>query len=291
MILGTAELGMKYGINNKTGKPNQAQAMKLLHAAWDSGIRELDTAAVYGDAEKFIGLFQETTQCHFQIDTKLPLLPDIAQYKRILKESFQKLQTERTHLLYLHSFRQCLDKETFAFLKSLKAEGKTEQIGVSIYEPSEMEHILDYLPEVDVIQFPFHLFNGWNWKRERLLLARAKASGRRLYVRSVYLQGLVFRSPDDLFVRSLGVEKYIAEMRRICQRESLTVPQLACRYVTSHKEISEVILGCQTPEEVGNNLGALEGVEPLAWNIMEELDSVMRDFPPNAADPRKWEAL
>ena len=51
MILGTVELGLDYGINNSEGKPSKMQAFELLDTAWNGGIRELDTAAAYGDSE------------------------------------------------------------------------------------------------------------------------------------------------------------------------------------------------------------------------------------------------
>ena len=55
LVLGTAQLGMPYGIANKTGLPDQNIIEKIVETAWAGGIREFDTAPVYGDSEENIG--------------------------------------------------------------------------------------------------------------------------------------------------------------------------------------------------------------------------------------------
>ena len=170
---------------------------------------------------------------------------------------------------------------------SLKTYGRVRYIGVSIYEPSEMEYILANLDDVDVIQFPFSVMDNARWKKNDLLI-RAKDSGKRLYVRSIYLQGLIFRSPDDELVRKMCAEKYISDIRRIAFREGLTVQELACLYVKGVKEIDEIILGCESPSEVSENLSILASGRTLSEESAAEIELCMREIPQSIIDPRKW---
>ena len=55
LVLGTAQLGLNYGIANKTGKPDLATARDIVSAAWEGGIRYFDTAQAYGESEQVLG--------------------------------------------------------------------------------------------------------------------------------------------------------------------------------------------------------------------------------------------
>ena len=54
LSIGTAQLGLDYGITNKKGKPSIEEAISLLDMAWDHNIKLLDTAQGYGDAEEVL---------------------------------------------------------------------------------------------------------------------------------------------------------------------------------------------------------------------------------------------
>ena len=55
LSLGTVQLGVSYGINNQSGKPDRTQAFGILDTALTNGISALDTAAAYGDSEQSSG--------------------------------------------------------------------------------------------------------------------------------------------------------------------------------------------------------------------------------------------
>ena len=72
IMIGTAQLGLDYGINNNSGKPNKEQAYNILHYAFDNNIRTLDTAEVYGDSQQVIGAFiKDNPSKKFNIITKI----------------------------------------------------------------------------------------------------------------------------------------------------------------------------------------------------------------------------
>ena len=57
LVLGTAQLGLNYGVANKTGKPTQNKAFEIMKYAVENGINYFDTAYNYGNSEIIIGKF------------------------------------------------------------------------------------------------------------------------------------------------------------------------------------------------------------------------------------------
>ena len=55
LILGTVQLGMKYGLHNTHGQPTTEESFSILDAALAAGIDTLDTAWAYGTAEDVLG--------------------------------------------------------------------------------------------------------------------------------------------------------------------------------------------------------------------------------------------
>jgi aryl-alcohol dehydrogenase-like predicted oxidoreductase len=77
LVLGTAQIGMRYGIANKAVFPTEAKALALIREAIDAGITTIDTARAYGLGEARIG--QALSGAHgVTIVTKLDPLDQIA---------------------------------------------------------------------------------------------------------------------------------------------------------------------------------------------------------------------
>src|SRR5258708_36123447 len=55
LTLGTAQLGMEYGIVNREGQPPPQLAIRMVRAAIAHGVKTLDTARAYGEAEAVLG--------------------------------------------------------------------------------------------------------------------------------------------------------------------------------------------------------------------------------------------
>ena len=55
LVVGSVQLGLPYGIANRTGKPARATALRLVKRAADAGVAVFDTARAYGDAEDRLG--------------------------------------------------------------------------------------------------------------------------------------------------------------------------------------------------------------------------------------------
>lgn len=68
LTLGTVQLGIPYGINNKYGMPTFSQSEEILQTAIDHGVVSFDTAKGYGKSEAVLGQFfaeKETEKNHY----------------------------------------------------------------------------------------------------------------------------------------------------------------------------------------------------------------------------------
>ena len=68
-VLGAAQLGMNYGVANKTGQPNEEESFAILDKAAKNGVTMIDTAQAYGNSERVIGQWikANNNNCPFNI--------------------------------------------------------------------------------------------------------------------------------------------------------------------------------------------------------------------------------
>ena len=105
-VLGTAQLGMDYGIANASGRPTEKAACEIVKEALDNGVNCFDTAQVYGDSEIVLGkCLKRVHRRRIKIVSKLSskLEPsDSESIKRTVKESRQNLGVDQLWGLMLH---------------------------------------------------------------------------------------------------------------------------------------------------------------------------------------------
>jgi len=187
-ILGTAQFGLNYGINNVVGKPSVNESFSILSQAQKSGIQTLDTADAYGSACDIISTYHENNGA-FKVVTKFTYHDGLDIVAHI-KSTLDKLRIDKIDTLLLHRYSDILN---YPFLenviKELKTKGYIKDAGVSIYLNDEFKHVIG-LDFVDTIQLPFNLLDNFSKKGELIQLAKSK--NKNIHARSIYLQGLFF---------------------------------------------------------------------------------------------------
>ena len=251
LILGTVQLGIDYGINNFTGKPCIDEAHQILQVAWDNDLRVLDTASAYGDSQSIIGQYHQQTGNHFLVNSKFTgtSIPVEEQLDKILVE----LELETLNIYFCHDFKDFTNNpDLLMILNGLrKKKGKFKKIGLSVYDKSEMELAIN-TPEIDVIQLPFNLFDNINERGD--LLAKAKENEKTIQVRSIFLQGLFFKSPEDLPSKLLALKPYIVKVNDIAKNLHLSIEELAIGYVVQQPLIDEIIIGVENVQQLKRNI-------------------------------------
>ncbi|RED65058.1 aldo/keto reductase [Cohnella lupini] len=256
--LGTAQLGMDYGVANRNGQTSMAEAREILWAAELNGISVIDTAAVYGDSERVLGMLLPKQHQHtFRIITKLPgLLPQdgsgISSNEVVnrLMESLLRLRQEGVYGVILHRAEDLLSvygDEVMKGLQKCKRLGLASKIGISVYAEDRVEELISRYP-IDLIQVPVNLFD------QRLvqngLLSRCKSLGIEVHARSVFLQGLLCMDPLELPAYFRPHTEQILRFHSFVKEKGMSPVEAAMSYVNDLPVIDTFVCGVNRQEQL-----------------------------------------
>jgi len=294
LSLGTVQLGLNYGINNDGGKPSQETANTILDAAIAGGINTLDTAGAYGDSEVVIGNWLKTVdpaKRPFIVTKAAKLVHDSLDALREdlhnrVAASKARLGVDQLDMLMLHHFDDYLcDKDNvLKVMSELKAEGEVKYIGASAYS----EHDYGDLASAgfDATQIPINIFD---WSQiENGGLKKLEESGMMVFVRSVYMQGLVFKKPEDLDPRMNFAYDTLVKFRKLCAKYELSPACLALSYALSLPGVTSLVLGSEKVEQVEQNVELLNQCVELSAEQMAEIRENFLVVPENLLKPYTW---
>ena len=253
IALGTAQFGLDYGISNTSGKVNKSRVIGILDEATKFGIDTLDTAIIYGNSENVLG---DIGVENFNIVTKLPPLPknifDLDTWvSEGIKSSFNNLNVNKIYGLMLHQSDDLLGNygpKLYSMLCNLKENGLVSKIGVSIYNPSELDSLEDGGFELDIVQAPFNILDrrleesGW--------LRKLKLSGVEIHIRSVFLQGLLLLDKNN---RNQYFSKWVnhfIEYDRWIKQTDQTSLSACLNFVNSYSDIDKIVVGVETTAQL-----------------------------------------
>jgi len=239
IALGTAQFGMDYGISNKKGKIAKREVFEILNECIKSGINVLDTAYAYGDSEEIIGSFVKKQGNPFKIISKLPEC-NPEDTKMRFESSLERLGVDGLYGYMCHSFQHYKNNpEIWNILQGLKSEGKIEKIGLSLYYPSELEYIIENKVDIDIIQIPYSVFD----QRFEQYFPVLKKLGREIFVRSVFLQGLVFKEPYELNNYFMKIRSKIADLHTLAAEQDIPIAALCLNFAVLNEFVDQVVVG------------------------------------------------
>ncbi|MCD4744447.1 MAG: aldo/keto reductase [Desulfobacteraceae bacterium] len=258
LVLGTVQLGMDYGVANVTGKPDFADAAKVVQSAWMDGIHEFDTAQGYGDSEKSLGHIFKSLGINFdvkvisKIDTAIDHLDENALHNSIMC-SLNNLKCTSLYGLMLHreSLLGIWDKGLGKLLDTFVKQGIIKHVGVSVYSPDKAIQALN-LKEISMVQIPANIID--HRFKNAGVIELADELGKTLYVRSIFLQGLLLMDSDKLPVSMEFAKPVLKEFCKLSEEVKLTRHELAMGYVKSVYPNAKILFGAETVEQVKNNI-------------------------------------
>lgn len=190
LVLGTVQLGTKYGISNTQGQTPKKEADEILKFCDDNSILWLDTAREYGNSEEVLGSFAID---NFFIISKFLITDTFPSIKKNLEKSLESLRKKTLYGYLAHDVEQLIQNVSlWNDLKILKNEGVIKKIGYSLYYPYQLEYLLDKKLIPDIVQVPFNLLDN----RFEKLFPLLKEMQCEIHVRSPFLQGLFFYAPQ-----------------------------------------------------------------------------------------------
>lgn len=283
LALGTVQFGLSYGVANQGGQVGREEAAAILEHARAAGVDTLDTAVAYGDSEQRLG---EIGIEQWQVISKLPAIPDscvdIADWvHQSVLDSMKRLRIPKLHGLLLHRPQQLLGPQGDALYRALvelKAEGKVDGIGVSIYGPEELDALLPRYP-LDVVQAPFNILDrrmatsGW--------LAKLRRSGTEVHVRSAFLQGLLLMDQTSRPKYFRRWQDFWELWDRWLAAQELSPLRACIGFALSQPEVSRVVVGVDSLRQLKEILAVAE-----ALAIMPP-DTLMSDDG-DLINPSRW---
>ncbi|RHX91164.1 aldo/keto reductase [Leptospira yasudae] len=248
LVLGTVQFGLKYGVSNRQGKVDEAEAEKILDLSFANGIRVLDTAIAYGDSESILG---KLNQGRFEVVTKLPSIPKNCSSPGSwttdsIKESFERLRIQKLKGLLLHDpsiLSSQFGREVYSRIRDFIDEGKIEKFGISIYSYRDLELIPDFV-SYDIIQTPMNVFDrkfltsGW--------LEKMNTDGILIQVRSIFLQGLLLMESSNRPQYFFPWNKHLEQWDKWLQDNKIEPLEACIKYIQSIQGISQIVFGVES---------------------------------------------
>ena len=277
------------------GDTDDNVSIKAIHTALDAGINFFDTADIYGlgHSEELLGKSIGNKK-EVIIATKVGNVSRNDQFtvdyskEYILKAceaSLKKLRREAIDYYQLHSARmQHLQKgECIAAMQQLEQQGKIKFWGISL-------NTFDPLPEADFFiqnkigngfQLVLNLLN----QKTLPLLKRSAEDGYGVIVRMALQFGLLtgkfdkeanFSANDH---RKNRLTKDVIDASNnalnpvwvLCKKYNCSKTQLALSYILSYSEVSTIIAGIRTAEQVQLNTTGLFQLDSNDRSVIEEL--------------------
>ncbi len=280
LVLGTAQLGMHYGVANKTGQPDQTVATAIVKEAWENNIREFDTAQGYGISEQVLGkaLSELGISKEARVISKLdPALDHLnsAVMSNALDKSLDRLGVPYLFGMMLHreEMLSLWDKGLAKILHDFVSSGRFKYIGVAVYSPDSAIQALN-TEGIDMVQIPTNILDRKFEKAGVFQLADEKKKN--IYIRSVFLQGLILMDIREIPERMVFAKPVLKKLESISVDSGLTRQEIALGYVKTQMPNSKVVFGADIPEHVRENLACWKKALPssLVSEIKKQFDNV-----------------
>ncbi|MBI4135790.1 aldo/keto reductase [Candidatus Uhrbacteria bacterium] len=292
LVLGTAQLGIPYGVANKTGQPDQKTATEIVRAAWEGGIREFDTAQEYGESERVLGVaFRELGIAdQVKVISKLRKDIDVENVTAVIEAvqgSIARLGVKKLYGLLLHK-EEMLDvwnthNPSQPPLTLRGGVPLVEHIGVSVYSPERALQAIEN-EGVTIVQIPGNILDR---RFERAgVFERAKEYKVELYLRSVFLQGLLLMKAREIPLHMEFARPIVERVGQLAQEFNITKQALALQYVKTALPETHIIIGAETPQQVRDNVVVWNALPPAG--IVERVREAFNDVDEKVLDPRQW---
>jgi aryl-alcohol dehydrogenase-like predicted oxidoreductase len=274
LSLGTVSLGVDYGIEapGEFGRPNDADAIRLLRAAVDRGITLIDTAPAYGESERLVGL---AVGAHSRVIIASKVVgadprvgpgghtgpPPHSAVVASIESSLKTLKRDVLDIVQIHNATAALIAQgsvTHALLDAQR-RGLVRAIGASVYGEDAALAVIRS-GHFTVLQVAF---SALDQRMARVVLPAAETAGVGVIVRSAFLKGA-------LTPKAQWLPASLAPLREAATRarDALAggvwdrLPDAAMRFCLSAPRVASVLTGARTVAELEAAVAA-EAAGPL----------------------------
>ena len=283
LVLGTAQLGMPYGLTNATGQPSKEEAFNILDTAWGGGIRFFDTASAYGSAEQLLGEWVEAREIKSEVCVvSKGTAKTNNEMEAEIRGSLKSLNLESLDGYLLHSQADMFTNERLEALRHVRQMGLAAHVGVSVYDEDEAQRALE--ADLDYIQVPYNVFDQ---RLDRVdFFDRAKAKDVVVFARSPFLQGLLLMNPDAVPSHLAVARQHLERFIEMSRRHNLSPLEAALLFAYGSRA-QHIIFGAESCKQVAGAIGIIQN-KTMPVDLIEEIRESFQDVDRSIIDPRLW---
>lgn len=289
-MLGTVQLGLPYGVANQTGQPNYDLALRMIARAIEGGVNCFDTAAAYGTSEEVLGraLLELNVADQVTVVTKvLPCgkIPTNEARALIHKSIDQSRRLLRLECLPIVLFHREIDAIHLPILKEFQDQKSVGQLGVSCdnFPGPAIQFAKD--EQISALQIPANIVDRRH--QDSGLFHECQSQKVILFIRSAYLQGLL-TMPENQIPEALSpIVPVRHALSDVAANAGISLSELALRSILSKPEVTSVVVGAETIEQIDQNLKMFER-GPLDGELLKQIDALSFALPEKIITPSQW---
>jgi aryl-alcohol dehydrogenase-like predicted oxidoreductase len=295
--LKVSRLGMGGLFVSSHGAERQ-EGIRAVRRALELGINYVDTAPGYGDSEEVVGAALKEVFPPCVLSTKLggrpqPFNPqDKDALRQSVETSLRLLNRDALDILMIHEpdrpgqYDWFPDWENFQgpvcdLLDELKAEGVIRFTGIGGTTAYTLPHLIA-CGRYDVVLTAFNYSLLW---QEALIsvIPAARKQNMGIIVGSPLQQGALSRCYKDEVADgapwlSPPRREQFKRLYALVEDLDIPLPELALRFVLSNADISTVLMGARSVEEVEENVDAVQR-GPLQQDVLERIKEIVEMVP------------
>ncbi|WP_448663372.1 aldo/keto reductase [Sphingomonas sp. CJ20] len=310
LCLGAMTFGGNGGMWSKIGELGQDEADALVSAALDAGINFFDTANVYaggrseeilGQSLRNLGVPRHEVVVATKVLGRMHPGPNGAGAGRghihdQVEASLARLQADHIDLYQIHGFDTVTPiEETLYALDSLVRRGVVRYIGLSNWAAWQVAKAVGiaaakgYAPIASLQAY--YTLAGRDLEREVVPMLRSEGVGLMVWspLAGGFLSGKYTREGEGEGRRAEfdfpPVDKdrgyaVIDVLRELAAAKGHSVPQLALAWLLHQPAVSSVILGAKRPDQLADNLGAVDVTfTPEELSALDAVSKLPAEYP------------
>jgi hypothetical protein len=243
---------------------DEAESIRMIRYAIDHGVNYVDTAYPYhlGRSEPVVGLaLQGGYRQKVKLATKMPswLIQSPNDFDRYLGEQLERLQTDRVDFYLLHGLNKgywpkLRDLKVFRWAEKAIADGRISYLGFSFHDEFDVfKEIIDAYDNWTFCQIQYNYMDT-DYQAGTRGLKYASDKGLAVVVMEPQRGGRLSKEPPPAEVAKIWAEA----------RQKRTPAEWAMLWVWEHPEVSVVLSGMSTMEQVKENVANADHCGPGA---------------------------
>ena len=291
VILGTVQLGMPYGLGRLSQDVMpQIEAFKILHMAFEGGIRTLDTSPDYGLAQARIGDFlNQNSASAVNIITKVKQIPvGVSEVKAYLRQylnqcPFSKMDNCSSLSLLLHNEMDLYREEVRDGLNEIVHRGYIQNWGVSVYGVDVAASAAGY-EGCSLIQLPYGIFD--RQFEQKKTIRSLKDKQKHVIARSIFTKGLVFQSLKYVRSDNKRISALFLDLEECAKDSNMSIAEYAFNFVIENRDVDSIAIGVDAVEQMQSLLDQKYKFTPKQLNSASL--KTISEFRDSFFSPNKW---